>query len=450
MSVDRIVRRRSKKGIAKRFLLSEGERKGREKLEKLNCNDPVTFAREVLAFEPFEYQAKILTDNSKRILVCAGRQVGKSMCIAAKAIHFALCNKSTVTLIVSVTERQSTLMFEKIVSLLGSKLPGLIKEMNKTRIVLSNGSKIIAVPSGRYGNTIRGFTIDLAIIDEAAFVPEGVITEAVFPILSTTDGLCWMLSTPYDKDHFFYRAFNKTNWSVYHLPSSANPKISKEFLDEQRDTVGELRFQREYEAQFVDDVNSYFPMSLIRPCIDPELSEVYEAKSYDDPVYAGYDPGGKADPAALAAVTKSKDGYSVRYAKTWLRQDYVTTDFEVVDTCRKLNAEKLTFDQTGLGNPLLSHLCEIYETERVDGVTLSSKTREEILLNLRLQFEQRLIKLPNDRELLASLNCITYERTHSGGFNFKHRNGTHDDLAYALALAAWAAKHSEEGIVIII
>lgn len=73
-----------------------------------------------------------------------------------------------------------------------------------------------------------------------------------------------------------------------------------------------------------------------------------------------------------------------------------------------------------------------------------SKRKEEILLNLRL-LEQP-IRL-GDRGLLASLNCITYEKSCSGNFLFKHAQGTHGDLAYALA--SWAAKNGEGGTVII-
>jgi len=113
-----------------------------------------------------------------------------------------------------------------------------------------------------------------------------------------------------------------------------------------------------------------------------------------------------------------------------------------------MHVQELFVDQTGLGNPIIEHLYEIYERERVKGVFLTQKRKEEVLLNLRLLFEQRLIRLPNDRDLLANLNCIAYERSHTGNYYFKHRQGTHDDLAYALALAVWTAKEDIPGVVI--
>lgn len=411
--------------------------------------DPIVFSQELLGFRPFEYQEQILKDPSKRICSCMGRQSGKSVTIAAKAVHFAVTSPKKTVLVVSATLRQSMLMFDKILSFIDSS--SIVRRFtayrSRTRIKFKNNSWIIALPCGRTGSTLRGHTADLIILDEAAFIPEEVIAKVALPMIATTEGYCWMLSTPYDRDHIFYRAFNDPNWSVYHLPSSVNPLITTEFLEEQRRFVGELRYMQEYEAQFVDDVNAYYPMTLLRQCVDPELDETYKIEQLPNG-YAGYDPGGKQDPAGLVVVNKDKNGYAVRYAKTWLGQDYTTTDFAVVDICKQMHVYELFVDQTGLGNPIIEHLNEIYERERVKGIFLTQKRKEEVLLNLRLLFEQRLIRLSNDRDLLANLNCITYERSHSGNYYFKHRQGTHDDLAYALALAVWTAKEDVPGVII--
>jgi len=93
----------------------------REALRKL-VEDPVLFSRLVLGFKPFKYQEELLRDEGKRIIVCAGRQVGKSTTIAAKAIHYASTNPDTVTLIVSATLRQSMLLFQKIMNFIDSSI----------------------------------------------------------------------------------------------------------------------------------------------------------------------------------------------------------------------------------------------------------------------------------------------------------------------------------------
>lgn len=84
-------------------------------LERLK-RDPVLFAEEILGFKPFPYQAKILRDQSLRIVSCLGRQTGKTTTIAIKAIHFAWTHPKTTTLITSPSLRQSMIMFDRILS----------------------------------------------------------------------------------------------------------------------------------------------------------------------------------------------------------------------------------------------------------------------------------------------------------------------------------------------
>ena len=56
------------------------------KIEK----DPVAFCEAFLHIRPFPYQVDYLRDTSKRIVICAGRRVGKSVMTAARALWFAL------------------------------------------------------------------------------------------------------------------------------------------------------------------------------------------------------------------------------------------------------------------------------------------------------------------------------------------------------------------------
>ena len=66
---------------------------------------------------------------------------------------------------------------------------------------------------------------------------------------------------------------------------------------------------------------------------------------------------------------------------------------------------------------------------------------------MKLLLEQKQIELPDDMELLSSLNCITVSRNRIGGYVFDHPKGSHDDLAYALALAMWRAGKGEPVII---
>ncbi|MEM4297050.1 MAG: terminase family protein, partial [Nitrososphaerota archaeon] len=312
-----------------------------------------------------------------------------------------------------------------------------------TQIIFKNGSRILCLPCGRYGSTLRGLTVHFAVVDEAAFIPSEVIESVIFPMLATTKGKIWLLTTPWDKDHITYKAF--VSWpkeSVYHLPSSVNPLITSAFLEEQKSLIGEERFNQEYLAQFVDDEGSYFPMSLLRSCISD--LELEESKGLE--LYGGYDPGGKDSFAAFVAVQALPKGifYVYHYLMKKL-PSYTHFTVELSEFAKKHRLERLLIDQTGLGGPIVEHAKELGLP--AEGIDLTAKVKEELLEHLRILLEQRQIVIPNDPQLIGSLNCIEYQRTRSGGYLFTHRPGTYDDLAYALALACWCAKGPRRGVV---
>jgi len=334
-------------------------------------------------------------------------------------------------------------MFEKILQFNdNSVLRKSVAYRSRTRIKLSNGSWIIALPSGHSGATLRGFKADLIILDEAAFIKEEIIASVVFPMLATTDGYCWMLSTPWDKEHIFYKAFTNPSWSVYHLPSSVNPMVSSKFLQEQKDLVGEERFSREYLAEFVDDSNAYFPMTLVRSCISDEIPSV------DGELFAGYDPGGKRSYAAFVIVRRIDEKLYMVYKKCEKGKSYAEFNVELADLYKK-NMFGMLVDETGLGNPIVEHLKELGMD--VNGIQLTNKRKEELLSNLKILMETKKIAIPYDEELFNALNAIEYKRTRVGNFIFEKRQHTHDDLAYALALACLAAReYGVKGVGIIV
>ncbi|MEM4273921.1 MAG: terminase family protein [Candidatus Caldarchaeum sp.] len=382
----------------------------------------------------------MLKDGSKRIVICAGRQVGKSTTIAVKAIHFAVTNPGTTSLIVSASLRQSMLMFDKILDFIDSSVLRRSQTYrSRTRVRFTNRSWIIALPSGRYGSTLRGHTAHLIIIDEAAFIPVEVIENVVFPMLATTDGACWMLSTPWGIDHTFYRVWNSPDWSKHHWPSSVNPLIHPEFLEEQKRLIGEERFRMEYLAEFVAEADSFFPISLLHSCV-----EDFEAELTDGLVW-GYDPGGKNSLAAFAAVRWVGEKAYVVYARALHSDSYVAVDNMLKDLHTRHPFTRLVFDRTGLGNPLEEHLRELGLP--IQPVTLSPKTMQNIFINMKVLLEQKRLALPPSTELLNHLNAVTAEKGWSGVMKFRKREGTYDDLAYALALALAAKPATKTAII---
>jgi terminase large subunit-like protein len=246
-------------------------------LSEQDLEDPVRFVQKALHFNPTEYQAKLLRETSKRIVVVYPRQSGKSTTIAARAIWFACKNPKTVTLIVAPGLRQSMIMMDHIHSFLMGMHNVLRREhvgkMQRTVIWFKNGSQIVALPCST--NLLRGYSANQCICDESAFFrdDETMFYSVLFPMLQTTQGTLIASSTPWTKDSVFYRFTQDAAFKVHRITIDDVVKeglTTADFVEEMRSRIPPNRFRREFEAEFVEEENCFLPMDLIKRCIDWE------------------------------------------------------------------------------------------------------------------------------------------------------------------------------------
>jgi len=404
--------------------------------------DTKEFAQKVLKIKPFPYQTKLLLDESKRLVACMGRQSGKTTTIALKAIKFAVANKAVTILITSPSLRQSMIMFNRIINIIStSQLRLRVTRATRTTIQFDNKSEIIALPASE--NMLRGYTAHMIICDEAAFMPEELITNIIFPMISSTQGYAIFLSTPWGRNHFFYRAFMNPDYSVHRVRSRENPLITPEFLEEMRHNMTEEAFQMEYEAQFVEAANSFFQQDLIRQCIvNDQPIELIETLEDDIPLgnyYAGVDFGKHKDYSAITIVKREDHTLQLVYLHEFeLGTAYTNVINHLVRAHQKFSLQKVIADQTGIGEPVLDEL-KSQGFSNVQGITFTVKTKEELLTTLKILMEQKRLKLPYLRRLCHQINEQQFQYSRSGHLSFSHPVGSHDDMLWALSMAVWAA-----------
>ena len=403
--------------------------------------DPVLFAEKILDFHPFDYQKQILRDKSRRLVACLGRQTGKTTTIAIKAIHFVYSNPGSTVLITAPSQRQSMIMFDRILDFIYSNpyLPSSVVRKTRTIVQTSTQSKVVALPCSI--NLLRGYTAQMIIADEAPFIPEVVITQVMFPMLATTQGYAIFLGTPWDKNHFFYRAFMDPKYSVYHVKSSECPLITPEFLEEQKRNMTELEYQMEYEAEFVEAATSFFPQMLIRACCENDppleflssLEEIIPSGEY----YAGCDFGKLQDYSVIAVLRREGDLLKLVYLYEFpIGTPYTEVIGHLVRANEKFRFQSLLVDQTGVGEPVSEELKEKIPT--ASGIWFTTRSKEEILTSLKLMMEQKRLKMPYDRRLCQQINEQQYRYSRSGHLQFWHPESGHDDQLFALALAVYA------------
>lgn len=235
----------------------------KEALDLMHALDPVKWSIDVLSLTPDEWQGNALKHPSKRILMNCSRQSGKSTCASILALHRCIFYPSSLVLVISPSLRQSGELFRIITGLL-ARLPDMPKvEDMKTSFTLSNGSRCVSLPGTE--QTVRGYGgVDLIIVDEAARVDDALIT-GLSPMLATSNGRLLMLSTPWGKRGFFYQAWTEggTDWYRYEVPASECPRIKKEFLNQERRSLGEWSYRQEYCCEFSDNAAGVFSYDII-------------------------------------------------------------------------------------------------------------------------------------------------------------------------------------------
>jgi len=362
---------------------------------------------------------------------------------------FALLNPRTTTLIIASVDRQSIELLEKVKSHIVALAPKNVrKRPTFHKIELSNGSKVLAEPAGATGYGLRGFTVNKLVADEAHYIPDAVFV-AVRPMLATTGGTLDLLSTPRGNEGFFYDCFKSEDFHHIHIMSKDCPRITEEFLSQEKKRMTKLQYCQEYEAEFLDSLQQFFSRELIDECTLPPKSPIQflGGRNYLGVDFAGY--GG--DQNAFITINNWKENKSeVIDFKTTERVKAWETVNEILELNEKFNYKKIGVDDGGLGTPILDYLLTHNKLKRKT-IGLNNATRsinhdgktkrllkEDLYGNLKIMMEQGLIQLPDAEELRRSLLSIQFE------VDKETRNikifGRYSHITEGLIRAAWLVK----------
>ena len=240
------------------------------------ARDPAT-ALSAAGMTPDPWQAGLLRAAPPRTLLLCSRQAGKSQTSAALAVRTALLEPGSLILLLSPTLRQSSELFRKVLDLyrrLGRPVPSLRPKDSALRMELVNESRVESLP-GTEG-TVRSFSsVRLLVIDEAARVPDSLYF-AVRPMLAVSGGSLIALSSAWAKLGWFYEAWvGGADWHRIRVTAHDCPRISPEFLREEREALGPRWFQMEYLCEFTDAIDALFTEEDVRAALTNDLRPLF-------------------------------------------------------------------------------------------------------------------------------------------------------------------------------
>jgi hypothetical protein len=227
--------------------------------------DPAVWAEAVAGFGLDPWQADVLRTDSKGVLMNCCRQSGKSTVAALLALHEALYVPGTLALLLSPSLRQSSELFKKVADFYGALAEPVPADAESAlRIELRNGSRVVSLPGKE--TTVRGYSgVDLLVIDEAARVVDDLYC-AVRPMLAVSGGRLVTLSTPFGKRGWWFREWSEggDGWKRVKFTAEDCPRITDEFLAEERKHLGEWWFRQEYLCEFMDAESAAFTYEMIQ------------------------------------------------------------------------------------------------------------------------------------------------------------------------------------------
>jgi hypothetical protein len=229
----------------------------REKLQLINdiyAEMPSIWAEDAFGLKLDDWQIKMLDSPAKRICLNIHRQGGKSTMSSLICLHTALFRPGSLSLIIAPALRQSQENFRKIRGFIDqlSNVPGF-DESTKLSLQFDNKSRILCLPGGNEGKTIRGFSRPDVIVEDEAAQCSDELHYAIMPMMATyPDCRYVMASTPFGQRGHYYKIWNENQtWEKHVLRASQNPRISKEYLEEMKATIGPYMYSQEFCCEFV-------------------------------------------------------------------------------------------------------------------------------------------------------------------------------------------------------
>jgi predicted Fe-Mo cluster-binding NifX family protein len=393
----------------------------------------------------------------RELWLAIGRRGGKDYVATRLAIYLALCRTWTlapgevgVVLLLAVDRAQAKVAFNYLRGALEAE-PSLwadVTSITADCISLRNGVEV-QVGTSDFA-AVRGRTVLVALLDEFAFWGVEQATEVLRALRpAQAQAMLIVISSTYASFGPFFDSFRKY---FAHNDSRVlfgrattrdmNPTVEQEFIDGEleRDPAAAAA---EYMSEFRTDVARFFDLALIDSATRDRPREIpYTSVSRDGAQVqyaAGMDVSGGRGDAASCAISRTDLNRCVIVAvRRWpAPHDPLKVAVEVAEFLRAYGLTSAMADQYGAEFAVAAY--------REAGVELMAApvTRTEAYLHLLPLFTTGRIEIPDDPVLRTELLALERRTGASGRDVVDHPPRGHDDVANAVALAAYLSRPSD-------
>ena len=459
----------------------------------------LALAKRLWGWTPHQAQREWFCCGAQVRVAACGRRWGKTESLSVDVATLALTTPGSKQLVVAPTDAQARLLGEAVLQKLDAALNGQCAELAGLTLAVKRSpylqmkvcgrgkdAEISFRTAGRDGRSLRGLWAHRIIVDEAARVPDGILTDVLLPMLTDVGGEYVLASSPFGRRSAFYRLYAKgvgfredphpasslggplpilggggakrrvreeeVTYASFHCPTSDNKHLDGAFLAAQREDMGESLYAQEYEAQFVDDYGAVFREEDITAAIatlpgvrlaggeilsDPETGGVY---------VAGIDWGRKQDFSVVAVLNVAAHPARLVHLSRWQGTGWDRQADAAAEILTLYAPMRILADGSSIGDPVAEMLEKAIARLRlpslrplsVERFTFGAESKVRLVDTLTVGLAARALQFPPHRTLLAELRGFEYAPGSSGRLKMGARSGGHDDCVIALALA-WLA-----------
>jgi len=411
----------------------------------------------------------VIHDN-RRVILMEGRQQGKTTTSAAYILWTTLFSPNKTVAILAnkaAAAREVLSRYQLMYEHLPVWLQQGVTTWNKGDIELENGSKVFTAATS--SSAIRGRSVNMLYVDEAAIIPNTVAEEfftSVYPTISAGETTKILLSsTPLGYNHF-WKFWNdaeedRNGFVNLFIPYWEIPGRDEAWANEQRRLLGDLKYNQEVLCKFLGssltliNADTISQMSPISPSIQKDGLDVFslpeEKHTYIMVADTAKGVGGDYSAFTVIDITESPFRIVAKYRNNRISPMlYPSVIYEVA---KKYN-ESFVLIEINSSEQVAQILYNEYEYENIlfvsktskgqrissgfgssgkaeFGVTTDKKVKRIGCTTLKSLVEEKKL-LITDVDIISEISTFI-ERKGS----YSADEGYHDDLVMTLVLFSW-------------
>ena len=384
--------------------------------------------------------------NCKELVLAWSRQSGKSVFLEFCCIYFLLKKWANIGYI-TPQFAHSRKVYSDIIKIL--EPTGLIKTANAStlQIELINGNRLsffsAESPTAIRGNSFRG----LVVIDEAAFVADTTsdgqdfFNSILMPTCKSYKPKVVYASTPLAKSGTFYTKFMRgqeghphtdTPNKVYSIKATIydDSLVTKEEIEEIKNSIPEASFQREFMVEFMDNAMSAFTDYTDKFTLKKQID-------FNQPLWIGVDFHSVGSDSTIVSLINADDDVWQIEIKGGLDAQYRQIA-NILDKCKKLVIAYL--ESNSIGKTMTNEIFKLTKQKSKIIEWTTTNESKEIQVGLvqthltkdMMHFEE------NNKQLKNQFDTFGYSISKTRKITYAALSGHHDDRVLSLMIAMQA------------